>query len=63
MPKDGYPIVGFHDQVKGLYLAVMHSAITLSPVISRLIAKEIMDNVQLEDLESCTLSMFYLLND
>lgn len=62
MPKDGYPIVGFHDQVKGLYLAVMHSAITLSPVISRLVAKEIMDNVQLKDLESCRISRFYPLN-
>ncbi len=43
MPKDGYPIVGFHDQIKGLYIAVMHSTITLSPVISKLIAKEIVD--------------------
>ncbi|MEK5482371.1 NAD(P)/FAD-dependent oxidoreductase [Viridibacillus sp. FSL R5-0888] len=63
MPKDGYPIVGFHDQIKGLYLAVMHSAITLSPVISRLVAKEIVDNVQLEELESCRISRFYPLND
>jgi len=63
MPKDGYPIVGFHDQVKGLYLAVMHSAITLSPVISRLVAKEIVNNVQLEELERCRISRFYPLND
>ncbi|MCL1699421.1 FAD-dependent oxidoreductase [Lysinibacillus sp. Bpr_S20] len=63
MPKDGYPIVGFHDQVKGLYLAVMHSAITLSPIISRLVAKEIVDNMQLKDLESCRISRFYPLND
>ncbi len=59
MPKDGYPIVGFHDQIEGLYLAVMHSAITLSPIISRLVAKEIVDNVQLEELEGCRLSRFY----
>lgn len=63
MPKDGYPIVGFHDEVKGLYLAVMHSAITLSPVISRLIAKEIVDNVQMEELEGCRLSRFYQVNE
>lgn len=30
MPEDGYPIVGFHDQIKGLYLTVMHSAVTLA---------------------------------
>ncbi|MFB6366817.1 NAD(P)/FAD-dependent oxidoreductase [Paenibacillus elgii] len=58
MPEDGYPIVGFHDQIKGLYLAVMHSAITLAPVISRLAANEIIDNVQLKELESCRLSRF-----
>ncbi|MGV2881430.1 hypothetical protein [Paenibacillus taichungensis] len=27
MPEDGYPIVGFQDHVKGLYLTVMHSPI------------------------------------
>lgn len=58
MPKDSYPIIGFHNQIKGIYLAVMHSAITLSPFISRLIAKEIEDNVQLEELESCRISRF-----
>ncbi|WP_246132297.1 NAD(P)/FAD-dependent oxidoreductase [Paenibacillus hemerocallicola] len=58
MPEDGYPIVGFHDQIKGLYLAVMHSAITLAPIVSRLAANEIIDNVQMKELESCRLSRF-----
>ncbi|KPV57609.1 hypothetical protein QJ48_21215 [Paenibacillus sp. A3] len=58
MPEDGYPIVGFHDRIKGLYLAVMHSAITLAPVISRLAANEIIDNAQMKELESCRLSRF-----
>ncbi|MEY9977635.1 hypothetical protein [Lysinibacillus sp. RC79] len=62
-PKDGYPIVGFHDQIKGLHIASMHSAITLSPVISKLIAKEIVHNVRLEKLESCQLSRFYPVNE
>ena len=34
----------------------MHSVITLFPVISKVITKEIMDNVQLEELESFQLS-------
>lgn len=46
MSEDGYPIVGLHDQIKGLYLAVMHSAITIGPVISRLVASEIVDNIR-----------------
>lgn len=58
MPEDGYPIVGFHDQIQGLYLTVMHSAITLAPIISRLAANEIIDNVRMKELESCRLSRF-----
>ncbi|MEF3310400.1 hypothetical protein PV433_16055 [Paenibacillus sp. GYB004] len=58
MPEDGYPIIGCHDQIEGLYLAVMHSAITLAPVVSRLAANEIIDNVLADELESCRLSRF-----
>ncbi|MFC8683661.1 NAD(P)/FAD-dependent oxidoreductase [Brevibacillus porteri] len=58
MPEDGYPIVGFHDEIKGLYLTVMHSAVTLAPIISRLAANEIINNVQMKDLESCRLIRF-----
>ncbi|MGG3508560.1 hypothetical protein ABES58_24260 [Paenibacillus lautus] len=56
--EDGYPIVGFHDRIQGLYLAVMHSAITLAPIISRLASNELMDNVQMKELENCRLSRF-----
>ncbi|WP_188068317.1 NAD(P)/FAD-dependent oxidoreductase [Brevibacillus brevis] len=58
MPEDGYPIVGFHDQIKGLYLTVLHSAVTLAPIISRLAANEIINNVQMKELESCRLIRF-----
>ncbi|EJL20508.1 FAD-binding oxidoreductase [Brevibacillus sp. BC25] len=58
MPEDGYPIVGFHDKIKGLYLTVMHSAVTLAPIFSRLAANEIINNVQMKELESCRLIRF-----
>jgi len=58
MPEDGYPIVGFHDRVEGLYLTVMHSAITLAPLIARLAATEIIDRVSRIELEPCRLSRF-----
>jgi len=58
MPKDGYPIVGFHDHVEGLYLTVMHSAITLAPLTARLAASEIIDRVSRSELEPCRLSRF-----
>ncbi|WP_413372802.1 NAD(P)/FAD-dependent oxidoreductase [Paenibacillus taichungensis] len=58
MPEDGYPIVGFQDHVKGLYLTVMHSAITLAPLIARLAASEIIDRESRIELEPCRLSRF-----
>lgn len=58
MPEDGYPIVGFQDYVKGLYLTVMHSAITLAPLIARLAASEIIDQESRIELEPCRLSRF-----
>ncbi len=41
MPADGYPIVGPVDARPGLYLAVTHSGITLSPLLGELIAAEL----------------------
>lgn len=58
MPEDGYPIVGFHNHIKGLYLAVMHSAITLAPLIARLAASEIIDREARSELDPCRLSRF-----
>ncbi|REK75562.1 NAD(P)/FAD-dependent oxidoreductase [Paenibacillus paeoniae] len=58
MPEDGYPIVGFDDHIKGLYLTVMHSAITLAPLIARLAASELIDREPKSELEACRLSRF-----
>jgi glycine/D-amino acid oxidase-like deaminating enzyme len=43
MPGDGLPIVGFAPGPRGLYVAVMHAAVTLAPLIGRLAASEIVD--------------------
>ncbi|SDS75744.1 Glycine/D-amino acid oxidase [Paenibacillaceae bacterium GAS479] len=58
MPEDGYPIVGFQNHIKGLYLAVMHSAITLAPLIARLAASEIIDRESRSELDPCRISRF-----
>ncbi|RXZ81009.1 FAD-binding oxidoreductase [Paenibacillaceae bacterium] len=58
MPGDGYPIVGFQDHIKGLYLVVMHSAITLAPLIAHLAASEIIDGKSRSELDPCRLSRF-----
>ncbi|HEX8044621.1 NAD(P)/FAD-dependent oxidoreductase [Rhizobium sp.] len=40
-PKDGFPIIGGVDKAPGLYLAVLHSGVTLAPIVGLLAAAEI----------------------
>jgi len=40
-PKDGFPIIGRPGRVDGLYLAVMHSGITLAPAVGLFAAEEL----------------------
>jgi glycine/D-amino acid oxidase-like deaminating enzyme len=51
IPEDGMPVVGHTGEVGGLYVAVMHSGITLAPIIGRMSAGEILDDVRFEALE------------
>ncbi|MFB6393745.1 NAD(P)/FAD-dependent oxidoreductase [Polymorphospora lycopeni] len=53
MPADGEPIVGPVADVPGLYLAVMHSAVTLAPAMGRLIARELVDGIDEPTLSGC----------
>lgn len=46
VPQDGMPAVGM---LNGLYVAVMHSGITLAPLVGKLVAQEIIDG-QASDL-------------
>jgi glycine/D-amino acid oxidase-like deaminating enzyme len=48
MPKDDHPIVGFTGKCRNLYVAAMHSGMTLSPVIGQLAAGEILDGVSVD---------------
>jgi glycine/D-amino acid oxidase-like deaminating enzyme len=42
IPKDGYPAIGRAGDLTGLYVAVMHSGVTLAPVVGRFAADEIL---------------------
>lgn len=53
IPTDGLPIVGFAPQAKGLYLAVMHSGITLAPAVGRFAAAELLDGDAVRLLDIC----------
>ena len=46
VPFDGLPVVGAVPGVKGAYAAVMHSGVTLGPLVGQLLASEILKGVQ-----------------
>jgi glycine/D-amino acid oxidase-like deaminating enzyme len=58
MPADGEPIVGPVAEVPGLYLAVMHAAVTLAPGVGRLVASELVDGTVEPTLGGCRLDRF-----
>jgi glycine/D-amino acid oxidase-like deaminating enzyme len=50
LPADGFPIVGFAPGRADIYLTVMHSGVTLGPLVGELAAAEILDGVRAEPL-------------
>ena len=56
MPADGEPIVGPVAEVPGLYLAVMHSAVTLAAAVGRLVARELVDGTVASPLRAAALT-------
>jgi glycine/D-amino acid oxidase-like deaminating enzyme len=48
MPLDGLPVLGFTKKVPNVYLAVMHSGVTLAPLVGEFSAIEIVDGVNVE---------------
>jgi glycine/D-amino acid oxidase-like deaminating enzyme len=58
MPKDEFPIVGFADRCPNLYIAAMHSGVTLAPIVGQLVALEILDGARVDLLSPYRLSRF-----
>lgn len=58
IPKDGLPIVGFTKHISNLYLSVMHSGVTLAPLIGECAAIEILDGVLVDFLARYRLERF-----
>ncbi len=48
MPLDGFPILGFTPTVPNLYIALMHSGVTLAPLVSEMAMLEIVDGARVE---------------
>jgi glycine/D-amino acid oxidase-like deaminating enzyme len=58
LPTDGFPIVGFLGKARNIYVAVMHSGITLAPIIGQFAAEEMLDGVSVEPLAPYRLARF-----
>ncbi|CAI1624926.1 Monomeric sarcosine oxidase [Serratia quinivorans] len=41
VPKDGCPVIGFIDEVPGVYVAVMHPAVTCAATLGRMVSEEL----------------------
>ena len=50
LPQDEFPVIGFPPNRRDVYIAVMHSGVTLSPLVAHLAAIEILDSVEAEPL-------------
>ena len=50
MPIDGLPVLGFCEAVPNLYIALMHSGVTLAPLVGELATVEIVDRARVEML-------------
>ena len=58
MPKDGFPIIGEIPNMDGAYVAVMHSGITLSPLVGTLMTELLTDGETSIDLTRYSLARF-----
>lgn len=45
LPLDGLPIIGFLNSIQDTYVATMHSGISLGPIIAKIVAQEITENI------------------
>lgn len=48
MPLDGFPILGFAKTVPNLYIALMHSGVTLAPLVGEMSTIEIVDGARVD---------------
>jgi glycine/D-amino acid oxidase-like deaminating enzyme len=48
MPLDGLPVLGFAAAVPNLYIALMHSGVTLAPLVGALVPLEIVDGARVD---------------
>lgn len=52
LPLDGHPVIGRSTQNPNVYVALMHSGVTLSPLVGQLASIEIVENRDLQELQN-----------
>ena len=57
-PSDGMPIVGRLDTAPDVYVATMHSGVTLAPIIGQYVTRELLSNLPVQMLEPYRPSRF-----
>ncbi|MBT4523008.1 MAG: FAD-binding oxidoreductase, partial [Halieaceae bacterium] len=51
MPLDGHPVLGISPTRPDVYLAIMHSGVSLAPIVGQLASHELMTNTTVERLQ------------
>ena len=58
MPVDGMPVIGFSEKVDKVYSLIMHSGVTLAPLVGLWAATEILSGLEVEVLSPYRPSRF-----
>ncbi|MEO0368119.1 MAG: FAD-dependent oxidoreductase, partial [Pseudomonadota bacterium] len=51
LPIDGHPVLGSSPQQPDVYLAIMHSGVSLAPIVGEIVAKELASGESLDSIE------------
>ncbi len=51
LPLDGHPVLGASPARRDIYIAIMHSGVSLAPVVGQLVAREMIEDAAIERLE------------
>ena len=51
LPIDGHPVIGASPNRKDVYIAIMHSGVTLAPIVGQRVAAELLSAEESADLE------------
>ena len=52
LPLDGHPVLGPSPAIPSAYLAIMHSGVTLAPIVGEIVAKEIITGQSAPEIEA-----------